>query len=399
MFDQPLPNGPDDDLTPDDIVAALIEEDAHKRRVIEGAEYELFKREVRRTADALERKDDRKPVWRSLTEQLRQPLQDQVYSIDRLLPLGGNALFAGRYKAGKTTFNGQLIQAWADRVPFLGQFDVHPDPDKPVVTIFNYEMSEDQMQRWLMKVGINNTDLVNVVHLRGLSYPLALPEVRAELAARLADSGTGLWVVDPASRAFSGSGDVNSNSDVATWLGWLDEVKLNAGVRDLVLNIHMGHAAGTGDAAAERAIGAQAWSAWADALWFLNFEAKTKNRQFWASGRDVEVEKQYVHYNDESMGVILLPNPPSDDEMHDLILRNYIMLAVKNNDGISQQRILKEVRGQGGKGKNAEVIEQIDHLAEEGYIVVQSLGRGRPTTHHLAEDRPYLPQPLPTSPQ
>lgn len=394
QFDQPLPNGPDE-LTPDERVEALIEADAHRRKVIEGAEYELFKREIRRVADAMERKDDRKPVWRTLTEQLQQPLQEQLYAIDQLLPLGGNALFAGRYKAGKTTINGQLLKAWADRVQFLGQFDVHPDDERPNVTIFNYEMSEDQFQRWLAKVGIINTDRVNVVHLRGLTVPLALPEVRDTLAAQLADAGTGLWVVDPASRAFSGSGDVNSNADVATWLGWLDEVKLKAGIRDLVLNIHMGHAAGTGDAAAERAIGAQAWSAWADALWYLNFD-KDKNRQFWANGRDVELEKQFIHYDESNMGVMLLPNAPTASAAADEIMRGQIIAVVQNNDGISQAGVIRELRSMGGKGKTDEIKETVQDLVDEGYIVQQGGGRGKPTTHHICETRPYLPQPNPT---
>lgn len=393
-FDQPLPNGPDD-LTPDDIVEQMIEEDRRKAQLYQEAQIQLFRREAKRLADALERKDDRKPVWMSLTEQLRQPLLEQVYSIDRLLPLGGNALFAGRYKAGKTTFNGQLLKSWADRVPFLGQFDIHPDPERPCVTIFNYEMSEDQMHRWLAKVGIQNTDNVNVVHLRGLTVPLALPDVRDELAAQLADSRTGLWVVDPASRAFSGSGDVNSNADVATWLGWLDEVKLKAGVRDLVLNIHMGHAASNKDAAAERAIGAQAWSAWADALWYLNFD-KDQNRQFWANGRDVEVEKQYVHYDEATMGVMLLPNAPTSAQAADEVMRGQIIAVVQNNDGISQAGIVRELRSMGGKGKTDEIKETIQDLVDEGYLVQQGGGRGKATTHHICETRPYIPQPNPT---
>lgn len=394
MFDQPSPCDPNE-LTPDEMVEALIAEDRRRNQLMELAEHTLFKREATRLADALERKDDRKPVWRTLTEQLQQPLNPELYSIDKLLPLGGNALFAGRYKAGKTTFNGQLLKAWADGTDFLGQFKCHPDVDRPRVTIFNYEMSEDQMQRWLAKVGINNTDNVNVVHLRGLTVPLALPEVRDELAAQLADAGTGLWVVDPASRAFSGSGDVNSNADVATWLGWLDEVKLKAGIRDLVLNIHMGHAASNKDAAAERAIGAQAWSAWADALWYLNFD-KDNNRQFWANGRDVELEKQYVHYDESTMGVILLPNAPTTAQAADEMMRGQIIVVVQNNDGISQAAIIRELRSMGGKGKTDEIKETIQDLVDEGYLVQQGGGRGKATTHHICETRPYIPQPNPT---
>lgn len=394
-FDQPLPNGPDD-LTPDDKVAALIEEDAHNRRVIEGAEYELFKREVRRYADALERQNDRKPEWLSLTEQLRRPLTEQVYSIDSLLPLGGNALFAGRYKAGKTTFNGQLLKAWADNVPFLGEFDVHPDPERPCVTIFNYEMSEDQFHRWLAQVGIENTDNVNVVHLRGLHTSLEIPSVRAELAARLAESRTGLWVVDPASRAFGG--DVTSNAEVTAWLALLDEVKMEGGVRDLVLNIHMPHSANSNSKEAqERAIGAQAWPAWADALWFLNFD-KDQNRQFWASGRDVEFERAYVHYDESNRSVLLLPNAPAPDDPNvaDDKLRGTIIHVVQNNDGISQAGILRELRNLGMKGRTDDKKEAVQSLIDEGYLIAQGGGRGKPTTHHICDTRPYLTQPNPT---
>ncbi len=386
MFDKPSPCDPNE-ATPDEIVEALIAADAHQKRVQEGAEYELFKREVRRYADALERQNDRKPVWLSLTEQLRRPLTEQIYSIDRLLPLGGNALFAGRYKAGKTTFNGQLLKAWADNVPFLGEFNVHPDPDRPRVTIFNYEMSEDQFHRWLASTDIENTDNVNIVHLRGMHTSLEIPSVRAELAARLADAGTGLWVVDPASRAFGG--DVTSNAEVTAWLALLDEVKLEAGVRDLVLNIHMPHSANSSREAQERAIGAQAWPAWADALWFLNFD-KDGHRQFWASGRDVEFDRAYVHYDDLDRSVTLLPNAPDADQAADEMMRKLIMQAVQQNDGASENRIMKEYRGQGGKGKAQAIRDCIKDLELEGYLLIQPGGKGKPTSHHTVESRPYL---------
>lgn len=388
MFDQPASCDPDE-LTPDEKVEALIAEDQRKRKILEGAQYELEKREMRRLADALERQNDRKPQWLSLTEQLRRPLTEQVYSIDRLLPLGGNALFAGRYKAGKTTFNGQLLKAWADNVPFLGEFDVHPDPERPCVTIFNYEMSEDQFHRWLSSVGIENTDNVNIVHLRGMHTSLEIPSVRAELAARLADCGTGLWVVDPASRAFGG--DVTSNAEVTAWLALLDEVKMEAGVRDLVLNIHMPHSANSNSREAqERAIGAQAWPAWADALWFLNFD-KDQNRQFWASGRDVEFDRAYVHYDESNRSVLLLPNAPDPAQMADETMRKLIMLAVQNNDGISENRIMKEYRGQGGTGKAEAIRGCIKDLELEGYLLIRPGGKGKATSHHTVASRPYLP--------
>lgn len=388
-FDQPLPNGPDD-LTPDDKVAALIEEDAHNRRVIEGAEYELFKREVRRMADALEHEDDRMPVMRSLADELALPDEEQQYAIERLLPLGGNALFAGRYKAGKTTFNGQLLKAWADAehgAKYLGEFQCYPDPERPVVTIFNYEMSEAQFRRWLRRVGIRNTHNVNVVHLRGLSLPLALPNVRERVAEWLRASNTGLWIVDPASRAMAGMGDGSDNKDVNLFVGWLDEIKALAGVRDMVLNIHMSHAASV-DKSAERALGAQAWSAWADALWFLTLEEKggVKSRWFHADGRDVSEDKMLVSYQAEDMSVALVDIDPERHE--ESKMEKAIMDCITQNPGCSTRNIRDSVTG-----SNTKIAEAIERLIRDQKVNVRELGNNR-REHYDRATFPHLPPKL-----
>lgn len=370
--------------TTDDDVAALIEADREKKQLIEEAEYELHKRAVRRLADALERKDARKPIQRSLSEELALPDEAQLYSINELLPLGGNALFAGRYKAGKTTFNGQLLKAWADGVPFLGRFACHPEPARPVVTIFNYEMSEGQFRRWLRRVGIENTHRVHVVHLRGISLPLAIHDVRTEVAGWLRDAGAGLWIVDPASRAMAGFGDGNSNADVSLWLSWLDEIKMEAGVRDLVLNIHMGHAAATQKDAA-RAIGAQAWSAWADALWRLEREedkAGNVTRWFSAEGRDVDLDKLLVSYTAEDMSIALVD---TDMATHnDAQLRAGIIRVIDQNPGITQAQIPHELRGLKLNTRKQDVIEELEDLVDQGVIVLRK-GARNASCHYPAK--------------
>jgi hypothetical protein len=382
-FDQPLPNGPDDELTPDDIVEAMIEEDRRKTQLRQEAEHQLFKREAKRLADAMEREDDRMPVIRSLTEQLQQPLNPQLYAIDGLLPLGGNALFAGRYKAGKTTFNGQLLKAWADweTSKFLGRFQCRPSEERPNVTIFNYEMSEDQFQRWLAKVGIINTDRVNVVHLRGLSLPLALDTVRDKVAGWLRDLNTGLWIVDPASRAMAGMGDGSDNKDVNLFVGWLDEIKLKADVRDMVLNIHMSHSA-TKDPSDERAMGAQAWSAWADALWFLTLD-KDNCRWFHADGRDVREEKLLVSYQAEDMSVALVDVDPDTQKRNEF--ERKIIECIRNNPGCSTRTIRETV-----KGRNNDVSEALEKLVRAGTVKIRP-GPRRRQDHFYGPDYPTLP--------
>lgn len=390
MFDRPLPLGPGEELTPDDVVMAMIEEDRRKSQILEIAQHQLLMRDGKRLADAMEREDDRKPIRRSLADELALPDEEQEYSINRLLPLGGNALFAGRYKAGKTTFNGQLLKAWADAehgAKYLGEFECYPDPEKPVVTFFNYEMSEAQWRRWMRRVGIRNTHNVNVVHMRGLSFPLALPHVRDEVASWLADANTGLWVIDPASRAMAGVGDGGDNKDVANFVGWLDEIKLKAGVRDLVMNIHMGHAAAQ-DKAAERALGAQQWSAWADALWFLTLDEKAgvKSRWFSADGRDVSLDKMLVSYQAEDMSVALIE---ADPEKHkELELKKAVIRVIQENPGIVTTGI-RSMTAAFVKVRATDYDQMTEELVGENLVRVIHKGKAK---HHYWFDQ--MPQPM-----
>lgn len=368
----------------DEKVAALIEEDRRQRELLLEAEHQLFKREAKRLADSLERRDDRRPVRRSLADELALPDEEEQYAIDGILPLGGNALFAARYKAGKTTFSGQLLRSWADGVPFLGKFQCHPDPEKPVVTYFNYEMSEGQWRRWMRRVGIQHPENVNVVHLRGISLPLALADVREEVAGWLRDANTGLWVVDPASRAMAGMGDGSDNRDVSLFVGYLDEIKAMAGVRDLVLPIHTPHSA-TADKDMVRAIGAQAWSAWADALWYLTKD-KDECRWFYAEGRDVSVDKLLVSYQAEDMSVALVDVDPETQKRNELERR--ILDIVKHEPGCSVRAIRS-----GAGGRPADVQETLERL-ERGGVISTRPGARRSVEHYLAADYPILPPRL-----
>lgn len=379
----------------DQIVEALIEADERQRNLLTEAQYILWKREVQRYADALEAKDNRDPVVRGLTAELLLPDEEQVYAIDDLLPLGGNALFAGQYKAGKTTFNGQLIKAWADDEPFLGRYGCHRDESRPNVCIFNYEMSEGQTRRWLRKVGVVNTQYVSIVYLRGISYPLGVEAKRKEAARILRDCGAGLWIVDPASRAMAGVGDGNDNRDVNAFTAYLDEIKLEAGVRDLVMNIHMGHASAR-ETDAQRALGAQAWSAWADALWFITRDVKTGARHFSAMGRDVAVDKLLVQYDDEDMSVRLRDfEPDSHAVTEDTVVRipEAVLAAVGQNPGCSGDRIYREVKGLGVNGRKQDILNTVDDLVRDNKIVRMLAGRGRANSHFLAGT------PLPVPPE
>ena len=353
-------------------------------RVDERTRIELEIRESRRAADAYEMRNNRKPVRCSLTDELALPDDDEVYAIDRLLPIGGNALFAGRYKAGKTTFNANLLRAWADDEPFLGHFRCHPQEDRPVATIFNYEMTRGQFRRWMRRFNIRNQYKINAVHLRGVSLPLGLPEVREEVAGWLRDANTGLWVIDPASRAMAGMGDSNSNTDVSAFTMWIDEIKEDAGVRDLVMNIHMPHT--NKEQPVERAIGAQAWSAWGDALWMLSMD-ESNGRWFHAFGRDVDTDKMLVNYDTESMNVQLINTDP--ESMKRDRIDQSIIKAIGLNPGLNKRSLRLQLEGLHLKARHGDIDMAVEKLTRQGEIVVRP-GPNRQVLHFLRSENPTL---------
>lgn len=369
-----LPPSPEEEAA--ELEKLLAEQ--RKTRIEAAVRAELEKREVKRLANAAETKDTRRPVRRSLTEELALPDDPEIYAISRLLPIGGNALFAGRYKAGKTTFNANLLRSWADGVPFLGQFQCKPEEDKPVVTIFNYEMSEGQFRRWLRRFRIENLDRIHVVHLRGVSLPLALPEIREEVVSWLKEANTGLWIVDPASRAMTGLGDGSDNADVNVFTAYLDEIKMQAGVRDMVVNIHMGHAASQ-DKDAERALGAQAWSAWADALWHVTKD-KDDLRWFHAYGRDVDVEKMLVRYDDETMSVDLVN---TDQEIvRRRQIREAVTQVVRENPGCTQRTIRDHAPALCGGARVRDIRDAVEDMGRQGLLRITP-GPNRSNLHYL----------------
>lgn len=361
--------------------AAILTKEFERRRTNEHYREIRAKRTAYRMADADDAPGKGQPEWMWLTDELALPDDDLLYSIENLLPEGGIGLFAARYKAGKTIVCNNLLKAWADGTPFLGGFGCNPPTGKPNVTLFNYEMSQGQIRRWLRKTGIENTDRVQVVHLRGCALPFSVPERRKEIIARLKDTGTGLWVLDPASRAMIGMGDPNNNVDVNMFTGYLTEIKEEAGIPNLVLSIHMGHNA-------ERAMGATAWGAWPDANWMLTLDTNG-TRHFYAYGRDVEVEKEPIIYNPADMSVTLTSFAPAPQTAtRCATVDEALFKAVEENRGIGFGRLIEHAKAIAPGGtEDEEIKETLRPLVKEGRII--RISKGRKQEH-------YLPQQLET---
>lgn len=258
-------------------------------------ERQRAQRAARRQLDAEDAASTfRVPSWRAtLTDELAQPDEPITYAVDELLPTYGNVLLTAAFKAGKTTLINNLTRSLVDGSPFLNHFAVNGDRGR--VAIFNYEVGEQQYRRWLRDVGVQRTDDVTVLNLRGLRLPLLTPHVEDWVTDWLVEHEIRVWVLDPFARAFVGSGDnENDNTAVGTFLDAVDVIKRRAGVHELILPTHTGRA--VAERGSERARGATRLDDWADVRWLLTRDSDGR-RYFRATGRDVEVDEGSLDFD------------------------------------------------------------------------------------------------------
>lgn len=284
----PTPDTEGQPLTPEQIADL-----AHTNRVTT----ELLMLRARHDAKQLHTaelaaKTFRAPAYtHTLTDELALPEEPVTYAVQDILPTRGNALLTAAFKSGKTTLVTNLLRSYADGDPFLGRFTVTPGAGR--IGIFNYELSAEQYRRWLRAQGIQNTDRVAVLHLRGHRLPLTSPSVEDWIVAWLLEQEVTFWIADPFARAATGT-DENSNTEVGVWLDTFDVIKERAGVSEAVLATHTGRT--EMEQGQERARGATRLDDWADVRWLL-VKDDEERRYFRATGRDVDLAEEQLAYD------------------------------------------------------------------------------------------------------
>lgn len=348
--------------------AARLEAEIRHRMAVAS---EAARIRVRREATRLVEAEEAARSWRvppnrpDLAVELQLPDDPLAYRIERLLPVGGNALLAAAYKAGKTTLCNELVRCLADGDSFLGRFKV--DPPDGRVAIFNYEVGPSQYRTWLRELGIVNPERIVLLNLRGFTMPILAPHVTDWVIRWLAEHDVRIWIVDPFARAFVGSGDENSNSDVGVFLDQLDVIKERAGVTELVMPTHTGRA--EQEAGQERARGATRLDDWADARWILTLDDK-RRRYFRAAGRDVEVDEELLKFDQDTRRLTMGGWDRYGQRQRDLT--DEVVAWVQANPGEGVNEIVKGV----GRNRN-HVSAALNQAINERHVIAVEGERGR----------------------
>ncbi|WP_280472755.1 AAA family ATPase [Nocardia cyriacigeorgica] len=339
-------------------VSASEAADHHQRRV----QHELALLRARAEARELFAADRGRaaevPEPESLAEFLAVPDEDAAYRVEGLLPMGGRALLAAKYKCGKSTLIGNLLGSLVDGLPFLGRF---PVATVERVALIDDELSHRQLRRWLREQGIGKADRVDLYPLRGRvnAFDILTPATRAVWAQRLA--GVDVLVLDCLRPVLDALG-LSEDKDAGRLLVALDQLLAEAGIGEAVLVHHMGHNG-------ERSRGDSRLLDWPDALWKITRPGDDDNgpRYFSAMGRDVDVAEGLLDFTPQTRGLVYVGGNRTEADAR-RVLPDLRALLREHSAGLGHRDIEARLRD-GGHGRNA-VRRALEVARQEGITIV-----------------------------
>ncbi|WP_032405181.1 AAA family ATPase [Rhodococcoides fascians] len=290
-------------------VEPLIDEELSKLRIREQAK-------LRYAAEQAAESGTHMPTPVTLTEFLAVPDEDANMRIGDLLPVGGRAMLAAQFKAGKSTLRDNLVRSIADNTPFLGQFHIAPIDGN--IAVIDNELDERMLRRWMRDQGIQKTDRVTVVPLRGKVSSFNILDATIRTAWAQALQGCSFLVFDCLRPVLDSLG-LSEDKDAGRFLVAFDELLTEAGISEAVLIHHMGHSS-------ERSRGDSRLQDWPDVLWRIVREKDTEGeagpeakRFFSAYGRDVDVREGELAYTPESRTLMFVAGSRKESAARGLI--------------------------------------------------------------------------------
>jgi hypothetical protein len=256
---------------------------------------EQIKRRVKRIVDALERPAVSLPLVLTLRERLALPRPETAWRITDVQGAGHRVLLAAQFKAGKTTFVVNLIRSLVDGDPFLNSYQVIPV--EGTVALFDFEMSDRQLDDWYRVHGILNDDRVLVIPMRGATSTFDLQDEhwRKHWVEFLKAHKVEYLVLDCLRPVLDALG-LNEHTETGLFLTAFDQLLREAGIPEALVVHHMGHQN-------ERARGDSRLLDWPDVGWTLVREKGEDGvddpfapRFFKAYGRDVDVAETALAY-------------------------------------------------------------------------------------------------------
>lgn len=304
------------------------------------------------------------PALVSMADMLAVPDEPARYRVTDLLPIGGRALLAAQYKAGKTSLVANLLRSLVDGDPFLGRF-----PTDPVgrVVLLDTELDERMLRRWLRDQNIRNTDAIAVLSLRGRLSTFAITDdrTRAQWAATIA--GADFIVLDCLRPCLDALG-LSEHTDAGVFLAAFDALCREAGAGEATVVHHMGHSQ-------ERSRGDSRLLDWPDVLWKIVRDTddegnavESVDRYFSAMGRDVNVAEGLLDWTEATRSLMFVEGSRTDKKARSTAEDIVEILRIEA-DGLTRNQLVTRLQREYGTGRNI-ARTAIQTAVADGVLVV-----------------------------
>lgn len=312
------------------------------------------------------------PAVVSLIDFLAVPDEPVAYRIDGLWPIGGRIVLAGPYKGGKSSIVGNCVRCCADGTDFLGRFQVQPVKGK--ILLIDNELDERTLRRWLRDQGIQNTNHVQLLPLRGktATFNILDPSVRADWVQACA--GAEIIIFDclrPVLDALGLSEDKDAGRFLVAFDAFLNEVGASEGM----IVHHHGHGG-------ERSRGDSRILDWPDATWKLirnDIDDPTSPRYFSAFGRDVDIQESELGYDTVTRHLSISGGSRKDARIDTRL--DDVLAFLANGPGTSKTGIKAAI-----PGDDKATARAVDKGVELGVIRMEpKKGRGGGFAYYLTQ--------------
>ncbi|MGC7152978.1 AAA family ATPase [Paenarthrobacter ureafaciens] len=313
------------------------------------------------------------PQASTLTDFLAIPDEDVLWRIDNLMAVGARVVLAAQYKAGKTTFIGNVIRVLADGGELLGRYQANPVLRIGVV---DNELDERTMRQWLRAQGIVNQDRVLIVPIRGKvsTFNIMDDNTRQQWAGLL--RGCDIIILDCLRPVLDALG-LDENKDAGRFLVSFDALLKECGASEAVIVHHMGHSG-------ERSRGDSRILDWPDATWKLVRESPDNPdslRYFSAFGRDVNEPESLIQYDATTRKLTAATGNRTTSRVANLI--DDVIQFVSLNPGVSKTGIRDAL-----PGDNKDLSNAVDKAVSDGALIAEKrIGRGGGTAYRAAPQR------------
>jgi hypothetical protein len=247
--------------------------------------------------------------------------------------------------------------------------------------VLDFEMGENQLDRWYADQDIRNPGQVFLVSLRGsaAAFDILDPVIRAQWVARLKAEGCRYLVIDCLRPVLDALG-LDEHREAGRFLTALDALLVEAEIPDACVIHHMGHTA-------ERSRGDSRIRDWPDVEWRLVREDDDPGspRYISAYGRDVEVAEAMLGYDAASRRLTLAGGSRRDAAVRAALV-DVLKVLDESTDKLSGRQIEDRVDAHSRQAVRGAIKAGIT----EGSILTEP-GPKRSTLHFSAPVRRSAP--------